>query len=68
MLAFEYYEKLFHQSVLDLKKILVDPSASVSLPVKGIRAFVRTKGVVWGRRLLCCYHADCGVGCFVMTT
>lgn len=67
-LAFEYYKKLFHQSLLVLKQILLDPGASASLPLKGVRAFVRAKGVVRGRRPLFCYHADCGAGRFVMTT
>lgn len=55
--AFEYYKKLFPQPVLDLK-ILLDPGASTSLPVKEIRAAVSAKGVVWGRRWLFCCHAD----------
>lgn len=63
MWPFEYCKKLFR----DLRKSFWTPGASVSLPVKEIRAFVRARGVVWGRRLFC-YHVDRGTSWFVMTT
>lgn len=54
-------------SCIIFRKSFWTPSASVPLPVKEIRAFVRARAVVWGKRLFC-YHVDRGPGWFVMTT